>query len=54
MTSNLATMLSLLGYDDRTIIRTIALWRVREPNLDTIAAPPGGVLFLVRAFGVCP
>lgn len=61
MTSPLAKALRKLGYDDRTILRTLALWRERY-NLDEVcrgASPyavwinPGVVSLLVNRWGMC-
>ena len=40
MRSALANRLAQLGYDDRTIIRTIAMWR---------ATQPADIMFLIYA-----
>lgn len=52
MRSNLATALSL-RFDDRTVLRTLALWRVRVSGLDTTAGHPGYVGYLIETYGVC-
>jgi hypothetical protein len=48
MTSNLALAMSL---DARTTIRTLALWRVYVPNLDTSDAAILG--YMLDTYGVC-
>jgi hypothetical protein len=49
MRSNLALSMST---DTRTTIRTLALWRVYVPNLDTSDAASLG--YLLDTYGVCP
>lgn len=52
MRSNLAIAMSLLR-DDRVVLRTLALWRVLVPKLDTSDGHPGYVGYLVETYGWC-
>ncbi len=49
MTSNLALSMST---DARTTLRTLALWRMYVPNLDTSDA--ASLAYLLDTYGVCP
>lgn len=52
MNSNLAIALSA-KYPDRVVLRTLALWKVRKPNLNTADANPATVGYLIETYGVC-
>lgn len=55
MRSALGTLLAL-RFDDRTTIRTLALWRVRGVNVDAFTdeqVHPGVLGHLIETHGVC-
>lgn len=54
--SNLATALSELGLDDRTVIRTLAWWRVvaRPEDYDETTGRLTYARLMVQRYGVCP
>ena len=54
MTSNLAISLSALKLDDRTVLRTLALWRVVAKSGDF--DPMGGPTYarvMIHRYGIC-
>lgn len=52
MTTNLAIVLAA-KFDDRAVIRTLALWKAHKPNLNTADANPATVGYLIETYGVC-
>lgn len=53
--SNLATALSELVQDDRTVIRTLALWRAtaRPGDFDEMTGRLSYARLMIQRYGVC-